>query len=301
MLKKLMPLFLCLCSALPIYSYVYGYTRLYRAPTGTGEGTTVDLLYDCHQPNDLSINEMESLPIPTIKKELHPSELRVLEALEKINTSPLAKSVALIWENATEGVPRDSSFIAYSHRLIRRRLRKIAYLYADTSRARVAMACMQGKSFFWGLDPEYTYRGISFRNPIHLCKGRIRKIIARSGKQAWKQLNSLRIRAVSSFKNCGIEEFEKYLKMQEKGSGFAFFHERVFLAFCKLADVEILSHILATSKKRIIVYCGGLHAENIESQLIDLFKFTCEFSYGGRLPVFGRLPDELEPEILASL
>ncbi len=114
-----------------VYSYVYGYTRLYRPDTQT----TLDLVYDYHKASDyLSHEEMNSFLCDDIKQGLYSSEKTFVESLEHLNrTNP--HDTTVIWENAPNFVPAEVHLLTYPQRLVTNRLRQLSFIPADTWRS----------------------------------------------------------------------------------------------------------------------------------------------------------------------
>ena len=254
------------------YPYVYGYTRLYNKNTGT----TIDILYDCHVPNRLRCRQMVRLPLKKVKEALYATERRVLEVFEAINISSKAQNVELIWESDTESYSSESCFIGFVHRLVEWPLRNITLRHADTARPHVEQAVLLGAGFLWGYDAEYSYRGSSFNNPVHLCPSRKSAIIKKWGKPAWERFYRFHRRTVERFHQYGIRQFYKIIGCDQDSWPS---RTNQLTAFHKLADVEMLLYILASPKKRIIVYCGGMHARSLKKFLLGLSGVTCQYHY----------------------
>ena len=239
----ILPVLVCLCTA-SLKGYVYGFKRLYQPSTKT----TVDLVYDVHVKEKISFDEMTRSSYSEVKKKLYPSEVRVLEALEHLNTYADPHSIAVIWESSTQRPWKSPYFVNYSDRLIAQRLSKLSFSHADNCRRAVESACIsEGKSL--GRNPNTSCNGCSFNNPYPLNPGLIRTIQKQAGMQVWRSYNQLYTHRIRQIQQYGVDTFCEYRRS----------HPDTFEAWSRLVDIELLSHVLASPKKRIIVYSGGAH------------------------------------------
>ncbi len=286
-IKKILTLIVCLsCSAYSMQAYVYGYTRLYNADTKM----TVDLLYDFHIPNSLTPYAMETLPLNEVREYLYPTERYVLEALERLNTSNEAQDIALVWETCKGFACPETRFLGSAECLIANRLENLTFIDADQARPRLELACL-GKAENISL-----FKSILFTTPLCFSSEQRKQIEKRSGVLVWNRLQKLLTKTVKHFKSFGIKEFLTIIRHERKD--FSKKYWKHFLAFSALVEIELLFHILSSSKKRIIVYCGGAHARNLKAFLTDSASWSVLCDYGGYA---SGSPKELSCDVLKQL
>ena len=243
---------------------------------------TVDLLYDFHVPNSLSSHAMETLPLDDVKDYLFPTELYVLETLERLNTSNEAHTIALVWETCKGFSCPEARFLGSADRLIAKRLSNLVYIDADQARPRLELACL------WKAGRMSVLKNMVYNTPIYFSSEQIMQIQARSGVLVWNRLQKLHKKIVKRFKSFGFEKLQTIIRKERKD--FSKKYRQHFSAFSALVEVELLFHILSSPKKRIIVYCGGAHARNLKRFLVDSASFTClcdqspDFTYRSDAP-----------------
>ncbi len=232
--------------------YPCGYTQLYRA----GTRTTVDVLYDLHvEERGISLDQLDrvSASYQAFKKRLFESEKQVLHALERLNVTAEPQSIDLIWECYAAYRPGAPEFISYG-KAIKSFFKNLHFIYGDTCRDNGFCGLFKVK--FDGEVIQFPNRaGSTFESPVPLSADRIKKIVLNSGQVTW--LN---------FKHYYEETMKKARDHFKPFQKHVIDYERLFdnnEHYDALADVEILSNILASDKKRIIVYIGGWHSASI--------------------------------------
>ena len=234
-----------LCCSAKVYAYPYGYTRLYRSDTQT----IVDIVYDTHvATKKLSHYDMDVLLCDDIKQGLYASERALLESLERLNQAH-PHDVTVVWETSPGASYRDVQLLTYPQRLIANRLRNIHFVHSDTWR------CDYPKSILSLFD------GTSLRHRVNS-----QAIIDQSGQHAWEQYCALMdqtTRKVTAL----YSPLKNSVRNSCRGDSTYMAHFCQNYTFAELADLEMLSHVLASPHHRIIVYAGGFHAINIANFL----------------------------------
>ena len=242
-----------------------GFDRLYNPYNNT----IIDLLSDSHARQDaLSSDDMHELPFYEIEQLLYPTERRFLQALRVLNTQNYP-SVAVVWvQDAYDNA--DDQFIGFSGKLVQDRFEKLKFYGSDQCRA-----------FFWGLmckkpqgrTLERSVYGVSFKDPMPLPYERRVKIFQNSGEKAWDAYEKLRKDTIAAIHTlygedylCGKEFKRKDFKDVD--------------AVDSLTDSEMLSYILASGEKHIIVVAGGWHINNIYDFLTE--KIGCELQHSSK-------------------
>lgn len=250
----------------PCYGYVYGYSRLYCEATKT----TIDILYDVHIKEKLSVEDFQNLPLAEIKSRLYPTEQRVVQALEKLNASD---HVVVIWESSPSkrNLP-NNAFIGYANRLIGQSFQHLNYIAADTWRHDVP-----------GIT-ELLYDD-SLLNLVDKDT-----IINHYGSDV---LGALEKYSSEIFK-AHVHDFRHHRELM-KDLTLPQHHPYNFSPFSALADIEMLSHILCSIDNRIILYAGGEHAANVQRFLEAYVGFKRVYSF------ITLKATELDPGLLAPL
>ncbi len=223
--------------------YVVGYVRLYNPEMKK----SVDIVYDKHVYEDLTDHEMYTLSIDEIKQRLFPTERFFLEAVESIEQSDQAKSTALVCESHGKDVPGSHVFLGYLPSLVANRLRTIKYVDADMARTKLLDERTFTKSFL----------------PLPLTS--IIGMILNSGEKAWRRFYDSYDRTMKACEGVTLDT--------------VFDNDKAFLNVCRLADVEMLMHILSLPHSRIIVYCGARHGANIVQYLKERAGYGSMYEY----------------------
>ncbi len=235
-----------LCCSAQVYAYPYGNTRLYRPDTRTA----VDIIYDSRvATKNLSHNGMDVLLCDDIKQgRRYASERALLESLECLNqTHP--HDVTVVWESSP-GVPyRDVQLLTYPQRLIAHRLRNIHFVHSDTWRCdypKSVLALCNGKSL-WNRVNSHA-------------------IIHQPGQHVWEQYCALMDQ--TTWKETALySPLQHSVRNSSRGDPLYMDHFNQNLMYTELANLEMLSHVLASPHHRIIVYAGGFHGMNIANFL----------------------------------
>ena len=226
-------------------SYAYGYTRLYRPDTQT----TVDLVYDEHSAaKKLSHYDMDVLLCDDIKQGLYASERALLESLERLNQAH-PHDVTVVWETSPGASYRDVQLLTYPQRLIANRLRNIHFVHSDTWRQdypRRLLSLLSGNSLLPLID----------RNAI----------IQESGPHGWDEYHGLLQKTTRKI----IAQYgplKGILPTSQRGDAtwtdHVYCHNNNNYTYAELADLEMLSHVLASPHHHIVLFAGGFHCENI--------------------------------------
>ncbi len=268
-------------------SLVNGYTRLYRADIDQ----TIDIVHDNHiVENGLSQEDMSVLPIDKIKPKLFSSEQRFLEVLESLDKSSQTGEIAFIGESRGDhnyGIPL---FIDHTERLVAQRLNTIKFIHADN----------------WRRDKRGLIDFLMLgKSPLYLIDNDA--IIKHSGLPAWDALANLITQSTEAITN-----YFTALELSEGRKQEMLFHfkrhplqvkELIFVEyylhnpdFWALCDIEIISHILSTPHKRIIVYAGWWHVANITDFLTNKACYQLIETYSN-----STISPEAHPEILNPL
>ncbi len=264
-----------LCS-IPVHGYVEGYDRLYHKDTKV----VIDMLHDAHEGQKrLSRRDMTHKSFSYIKKRLYKTEARILDALTLIEQVD-PHQVELVWELGKFHSPGDSAFLAHGHTLVKQQFPKLDFIAGDLSRDAFEDILLI-KPARRPKDLTYSLDGTSIGTPVPLPNIRIKAIEKNYGtngcQQFKKYFTTITKRATNYYKK-GFLSGKRFKK-----SDF----DRVS-PFDALGDAEMLSYILSSEKKHIIVYCGGWHGDNLTEFLVKKmgFKLTHDaFNQGHELKV----------------
>ncbi len=252
-------------------AYVVGFSRLYNPETKK----SVDIVYDFHvEERNLTADDFEYKAVEYLKKHLYSSERRFLEAVEGLNDSEEAYTVAVIGESyGTSGYK--AMFIAHLNSLIADRLTSITYVDGDTARFR----------FLRG------YRGV-VKGVLSISAPEILGLILNAGKSTWRNYYELYDKTINVFTKKVPYLDDQYWRWEYRGDNH----------FHALADVEMLKHILSLPQSHVIVYCGGWHGANIARFLREKAGFENIYEHGVTTFTEGQgRRDEIEPDHLWPL
>ena len=134
-------------------------------------------------------------------------------------------------------------FLAHFIKLFSKRLDAITYVDADKVR--------------------HSHMNSSFKvskKAFPLTSGSIIQMICNAGQSSWRSY------------------YDLYQKTFDKGYSYPDFWD-----LAKIADVEMLLHVLALPHSHVIVYCGGWHAGNIAQFLKEKAGYTVVYAYNAGL------------------
>ncbi len=232
-----------LCVPGTMRGYVRGYTRLYSQE----KQRTIDILYDSHvDERGLSVEDMEQKPLAEIRSKLYATERRVLEALETLNNNA-SKPITVVWECAKRENFENPQFIWFGIPYIKNRCNKLTFHASDLWRMeKIGITeCLFDDNSFLDLVNQHAIK-------------------QNYGDGLWNAFAEY----VAEVERDLYKDFYAYRDIMKSVSLWNYYPEAVF-DFSALADIEMLSHILASTDCRIILYTGGWHAGAIEQFLID--------------------------------
>ncbi len=232
-----------------ILGYARGYTEMYRPYTNT----TLDVIYDVHI-NEIGVTTDEILnqPLSTLKHRLYPTEARIVDGLDKLNWLAPDKSIDLVWEGRPDTIPLDPVFLGCKNQ-VKDTFTRLNFIYGDSYRRDFE------DSWSWnthGIRSSMTGPS-SFESPVPLSFEMISKIITHSGEQAWAGFKRYYDEKIAAIKNYYRPWYQTDTFMYSQT------HFRDNYLYHSIADLEFLSHILASDKKKIVLYAGGWHCDNI--------------------------------------
>lgn len=272
-------------------AYVSGHSKFFRDSTQT----TIDLLYDVHVRND-SIPRTKTGEVDIADKNLlnyvRPTERRVMSILDRFS-SAISESFDVIWEKGAQQMPSSSQFIAFAPLILEKKagLNVVRGDHWRDSFESLFPSSYVPSSFV--VYQQYYYVslknsvGSTFENPFPLPQNRITSIRLNSGSQAGTNFLNQHAQLTQDIKNYYKLWGEKKMSWIDHES-----HFRSNDLFHRIADVELLSHVLASGKKRIVVYAGGWHCENLKG-LLPAYGFREVSSNFGGLTLFDELPVSL--------
>ncbi len=232
---------LILLGSSQMYPYAYGYTRLYRPDTQT----LIDIVYDVHKSTrTLSHDDMDLFLCDDIKQGLYPTEKVLVESLEHLN-QVYPHDVTVIWEHSPHFNPARVHLLTYPDRLVINRLRNINFVAADTWRTDYpgCIASLLG--------------GGSLAHRVNR-----QAIIENSGHQVWEQYQACMSTTLRKVMTAYAPHRDKvrYSHFNDEIYRSLFFGKA---PYSELADLEMLSHILASPHHRIVLFAGGAHGSSI--------------------------------------
>lgn len=236
-----------------ITAYPYGYSKLYNDSTNT----VVDLLYDTHVPRYFSGNsDLRSMSYDGVKNQLYPTEAAVLNAFDTLNAYS-SQPIDLLWESSPAR-PIYSAMLIACDWLVEGRYPRLSFKHSDTWRPDFS------NLFFRNGVLKY---GVTMNKPLPVYES-VRSHIAR-------QAGASLLNAYDSFSHRIENEVKNYFKPHyDKGvcadGEYSYFWQDNFLnndTYHAIADAEMVSKILSSDKKRVILYAGGWHSGNISTFL----------------------------------
>lgn len=263
-------LILLLSLSSSLAAYVEGYDRFIAPQTGK----VIDLLHDAHVPEKrLSRRDFKHKSCSYIEKRLYPSEKRFMQALHVINENAPNKC-DVVWEQGKhEGY--EKVFIANAKRLVDEQLLHIHLIRADFSRD-----CFEELL----LNKRRRVLHVTFEDPVPLSEAMIMQIKVNAGKDGWDAYKKYHKKTIDRLHDAFGKDHSNGVHFHEED----FYEHR---AFDSLADIEMLSHILASSKPHVIVYAGGWHSQHIAKFLKKKLGYDHVASFYSR-------SDEIQPQVL---
>ncbi len=253
-IMKLRNILLAVCLlAIParMSAYITGYDRLFDHRTNK----IVDILYDEHvQEKSLSERDIKKKGFNYIKNRLYKTERRFLDILATINTNAPGQ-VDLVWEYGLKDGGEDQ-FIGAGKCLVKKQFKNINFICADTSRDAFQELLLSDQN----RHPNKQYKGVSFQEPMPLPDVKKVDIFKNSGKDAWLAYEKLHADTIARVKAEYADDYLRGYDLSEED-----FEEEN--AFDALADIEMLSHVLASPTSHVIVYAGGWHSRRISGFL----------------------------------
>ena len=232
----------------PALAYLHGYTRLHNPTTNR----TIDLLHDTHVKQLFATQEqMNSLSFEQLSKRLFPTEKLVLSLLTQLDT-PTTNCV-FIGEASKSHSYGNTSFIDNMRSLLAPQLTHIPLICADE----------------WRRSPrgliDFLMHGISPRALVNK-----EAIIKHSGITTWHKFENLIEKTTTNIRtytnSLNLSEADKariieHFLLNPLPANQLQYHKHHVTnpTYWKLADIELLSHILSAPQQRIIVYAGGIH------------------------------------------
>jgi hypothetical protein len=261
-------------STADIKAYVYGYTRFYRPDTQK----TIDLVYDRHvSTENLSHDAMHNYLCDEIKQGLYRSEKVLVDSLEHLNQVH-PHDTTVIWEHAgPQFYPKEVHLLSYPDRLVIGRLRNLKFVSSDTWRHEYP-ACIMS-----------VLGGSSLHSRVNR-----NEIIENSGYEVWQKYQA----AVKATQNRLVNTYSPHRELVARSKHNDDLYKDLFFArdpYSEIADLEMLSHILASSHRRIVLFAGGAHSERIANFLMENTSYELVHS------VIDRHYTELDPTELKRI
>jgi hypothetical protein len=260
-------------------AYVSGHSKFFRDSTQT----TVDLLYDTHVEYDF-IPRTKTGKVDIAAKNLlsrvHPTERKVMAIFDHFSAA-IPGSIDVIWEIGGQRTPYNSEFIGFAPFILERN-KGLNVIRSDYWRNSF-------DSLFNYNDGTYFQNsvGSTFENPFPLAQSRVDRINLQSGAQAQSfflhQHAQLTREILEVYRPLGIAS-------KKTGLNFEYHFDNDF--HHQIADIELLSNILASDKKRILVYAGGWHCENL-TRILPAYGFREVCSNFGHPTNYDQLPVRL--------
>lgn len=279
----------------PLYSYIYRFKRMYHRE----QNVFVDLLYDCHM-------RRKKTKKASWLNQFHPSEQKLFSLLKKLDThSPY--DIDLVWEtwhNRKPAREEKGVFLSLAPPTLQKTLKhRIHFICADNYRMNLLMAMhdhiLPGSVPFLSIVIKAST--LPFVEHIKYSIGKVFVSLPSSvttliekqyGSKICQNLKKLQ----EAIKQSLYTDMYPHLNQEEK---LDYLNDFILnFNYHKLADFEMLSFILSSNKKRIIVYAGGLHCQNIALFLKENgFKVKAQ-SKNYKLD---EIPPELDPSRLETL
>jgi hypothetical protein len=231
----------------PLKAKMYAYTRLFHPENRT----TIDILFDRHTAHP--------------KKQLFISEAKLDGVLTTLNEC--GEEVDIVWEydegQALEYMTKvDVPFILKYPFHIKENLTRLHFIAADRSRYS-GYAGLFNWELPASIKPYVNTQGSTFEEPFPFGIERQRLVEERAGALVLKNYRALYAQIVAEL----TEKFyPAYMTRSTLKNGR---ENATDSPFHKIADLEMLYHILVSSKKRIVVFCGGRHAARMVSFLTE--------------------------------
>ena len=244
----------------PLPAYIYRFKRMHYRE----QNVVVDLLYDCH------MRKKKTKKVLWIKQ-FHPSEQKLYSLLKHLDVHSSC-DIDLIWETWHERKPAPEEkgvFLSLAPSQLQKSLKhKINFICADNYRINLLMAMHD--HILPGSVPFLTITTKAFAVPfVEHVKYSIGKVFVdlpsstsaliekQYGPQVCKNLKKFQ----EDIKQNLFKDTYPQLSREEK---LDYLNDFILnFNYHNLVDFEMLSYILSSSKKRIIVYAGGLHCQNI--------------------------------------
>lgn len=238
--------FLSLLRSMALHGYIEGYDRLSNPKIHK----VVDVLYDDHIiERGLSFRDMKSKPVPYIEQRLFKTEKQCMSSLRTLNkTNP--GQVDLVWEHGLGG-PDRALFIGFSDRLVKEQFPNLNWIASDICRDAFEILLFDDHR-----SSCRSHCGVSVKEPLPIPDERHAAILKNSGELVLKEFKTLHTK---TSQRCKGYFSEKYFS----GISFNGCDVDYNKPFDALADVELISHILASDKPHVIVYAGGWHSDKI--------------------------------------
>ncbi len=236
-------------------AYVNGYIKFYGAATKT----IIDVIFDSHEDSPThTYDEISSLEYADIKNALWATEKTTLEAFEYLNDySP--HPIDLVWESSPTDPSRRPMLISADW-IVKNRFSRIHFKHADTWRDDFAHLFLRRRKLRYG---------VSLENPVPVGSKTYQLIKNQVGPSVTQAFNELRERV-----KCEARDYYKpHFTRKRRGYNFWDTHIRNNDIYDAIADIEMLSHILSSNKRRIILYAGNWHCANI-SDFLEANGFT---------------------------
>lgn len=202
-------------------------------------------MYDEHSAaKKLTFEDMSTLLCDDIKQGLYPTEKVLVESLERLNQT-YPHDATVIWEIAPDARYSVVNLLAHPHRLIENRLQNIHFVNSDSWRQdypRSLLSLVNGNSLLPRINRD--------------------AIIQQSGPHSWEKYYALLQKTTGKI----IAQFEPLkgmIRTSRRGDAISTAHVYFSYTYAELADIEMLSHILASPHHRIVLFAGGFHCQNI--------------------------------------
>ncbi len=224
----------------PLESYPYGYSKLYRDETDT----LVDIVYDAHVDSKTHTgSQFHQMSYDAAKSAYWPSEYAFLEHLEVVDRITPCP-IDLLWESYPYR-NKYRALLIQAEDLIKGRLKNMHLIHSDT----------------WRHDKKWD-NSTEWFDPIQVTAEMRNRIDKFSGTPVLKAYETY------------ATNLRNQLKIDSQPFMWKTFCQKLRESplkkqFNKIADPEILGNILASDKRRIIVYVGGAHCEEVRSFLLN--------------------------------